>query len=477
MNDGENSAAEIALQVLIVDDDEAVRDSMSGFLRSRGWCVKSASSASEALEVLAKCDDVDVVITDVRMPGMSGISLLGEIRKRHPHVEVLICTGFSNESLAISALRAGAFDYFRKPLDGNEVAAALERTRRYKNLQNENSRLRAVIAKQSSKELGDVVIGENGGMRTILKQVRRVAEIPTATVLLTGESGAGKEVVARLIHRLGHPPGAPFVALNCGGIAETLLEAELFGHEKGAFTGAVRATAGVFEMAKGGTVLLDEISEMSSAAQSRFLRVLEERTLRRLGGSREIDVRDTRVIAATNRDLTAMVAAGDFRQDLYYRIQVACIHVPPLRERRNEIPALARRFLERAATATDRQFELTAAGEAALLAHDYPGNVRELRNLIDRACIFADDCHIGPRELGLHESGQVLPLVNRDAESQDDSESPLPTLEAAERQLIETAVARHPGNLSAAARALGLTPQTMYRRLAKFGLSGEDSKS
>ena len=457
---------DVLLHVLVVDDAEAVRDSLSLFLKSKGWQTDTVSSADEALRVVRE-GRIDIVITDVRMPGKDGIQLLHEIKAEHADVEVLICTGFSNESLAIEALRAGAFDYFRKPLDGNEIAGALERTRRFKQLREENARLRAVIAKQSDSDLRDVVIGDTGGMQDVLTQVRRVAEIPTAPILLTGESGTGKEVVARLVHRFGHPPDAPFVALNCGGIAESLLESELFGHEKGAFTGAHRSIAGVFEMAKGGTVLLDEISEMSCAAQSRFLRVLEERRLRRLGGTREIDVSDTRVIAATNRDLKAMVKSGEFRQDLYYRIQVACIHVPPLRERRSEIVDLARHFLRRAERVAGRSFRLTDAAEQALLAYDYPGNVRELRNLIDRATIFTVGSEIGPENLVL--GMDAVADASNSIFSGSDGDA-MPTLEASELNLIRRAVSHYPDNLSAAARALGISPQALYRRVEKFQL-------
>jgi DNA-binding NtrC family response regulator len=460
------AAESAALTVLIVDDDEAVRDSLSRYLKSRGWHSRTASSADEALQLI--CNGVgDIVLSDICMPGKDGLTLLREIKAHNPAIEVLLSTAFSSEDLAIGALKAGAFDYFRKPLDGGLVVSALERTRRFHELRTENARLKAVIAKMSEGDLPHVVFGESRASQDVLGQIRKVAEVSTATVLLTGESGVGKEVAARLIHRIGHQDNsAPFVAMNCGGIPETLLESELFGHEKGAYTGAHTSAQGVFEMAKAGTVLLDEISEMSSQAQTRFLRVIEERRLRRLGGTREIDVSNTRVIATSNRDLKQCVRDGEFREDLYYRIQVAVIHIPPLRERKADILPLAYHFLEQASRAVDRKCHLSSTAEAALLCNDFPGNIRELRNLMERAVIFAPNPEISVADLGL----PSLAAAVCECESGNPIEEPSLNLGTHEIALIRQALARHPDNIAAAARALGISSQALYRRLEKYGL-------
>ena len=450
--------------VVIVDDDEAVRDSLADYLQTAGWPVLQASDGAAALAI-AENGRGDIFISDIRMPGMDGITLLRRLRERDPNVEVLITTGFSSEESAVEALKAGAFDYFHKPLNAVEVEAALQRTRRYRAVRLENERLRTLLTRGNLADGEATLVGESSAVVTLLDQLTRLAAAPSATVLLQGESGVGKEVAARLLHRLTRGDGAPFVAVNCGGLPESLLESELFGHERGAFTGANRQTAGVFELALGGTVLLDEISEMSVHAQSRFLRILEDRRLRRLGGRREVNIQDLRIIASTNRDLEAMVAAGDFREDLYYRLQVVTLTLPALRDRPADIMPLANHFAARYGARRERPMVFCDTAVAALKAHGFPGNVRELRNRVERASIFAVADEIGPLDLGLS--------VADDSARLDNASGSL-NLAATERVLIQQALAQEDTHVGAA-RRLGISAQALYRKMEKHGIrSGGD---
>ena len=501
------AAQEPALTVLVVDDDEAVRDSLAEYLMSNGWQVDTAESAEAAL---AKVSDGigDIVISDVRMPGMDGITLLSKLKALDPDIEVLITTGFSNESLAINALKAGAFDYFRKPLNGLEVATSLQRTRRVQQLTQENRRLKALLARVTQLDEIHSFVGISRQAQELLKRLEKVAASPGATVLLTGESGVGKEVAARMIHRFSRAEGAPFIAVNCGGLPESLLESELFGHERGAFTGAEKRVPGVFEMAMGGTVLLDEISEMSMQAQTRFLRILEDRRFMRLGGTREVRLEGTRIIAATNRDLNAMVDEGKFRRDLFFRISVAPIHIPPLRERPDDILPLAYHFLERFSKQNNRKYTLSPETERALRSYSFPGNARDMRNVIERACIFCETPVIRARDLGIPLAPGIaddeLPDMGASANAFGETSAPAPAratdkpevdeaaatataprLDSAqslnltnhEVGLICEALRRHPDNHSAAARSLGISPQTLYRKLEKYHLRRDGSST
>lgn len=443
--------------ILVVDDDDAVRDSLSGYLEAEGWTVEQAACAEEALEAV-QLERIDAVISDIRMPGMDGIELLRQLKEHNRDVEVLITTGHSSESTAIEALKAGAFDYFRKPLRGQDISASLRRTRRLCELKHENHRLSALVQRLNRGSEKHTFVGDSPPAKRLLGMIEKVAASPHSTVLLTGESGTGKEIAARLIHELTTGTG-PFVALNCGGVAETLLESELFGHERGAFTGADRRAPGIFEMAIGGTVFLDEIGELSMRAQTRLLRVLEERTVRRLGGQREISVADMRVISATNRDLHESVNDGTFREDLFYRIQVAPICVPPLRERRQDIIPLSLHFLAQLQTRIGRSWSLSEAAQQALMQADLRGNIRDLRNVIERAIVFADGDTIEPRDLGLAVQG----------------DAPVPpsgsyNLREHELMLIQSAIRETPDNHSAVARSLGISPQALYRKLEKYGI-------
>ncbi len=472
--------------VLVVDDDEAVRDSLSSFLGSVGIQVRTASTPEEALGI-ARNEGVQVVISDVRMPGMDGITLLGKLHEISPDIEVLIVTGHSNEQLAIDALRAGAFDYFRKPLNAREIVESLRKTRQFQLLRAENRNLKALI-ERTQETAGAPVFGSAPASQELLARLQRAAAATETTVLLCGETGTGKEVAARFLHQHSRPSDAPFVAVNCGAFPEQLLEAELFGHEKGAFTGADKQKPGIFEMAQGGTVFLDEVSEMSLGAQSRFLRILEERKFRRVGGTREVEISGVRVIAATNRDLKQYVEEKKFREDLYWRLSVARIELPPLRERRQDIAPLARRFLDELSTRFRRKLSLAKAAERALAAYRFPGNIRELRNLLEHAAVFASNSDITPRDLGIPPApGDApdlpeVPLVPMPAVAPSPAAAPVSgkanapsigdnlDLDQMELNLVKEALRRHPGNHTRAAKALGITPQALYRKLEKFGM-------
>ena len=452
--------------VLIVDDDPVILDGLSGYLRLEEWRVECVQSANEALAMLRR-EGFGFVITDISMRGMSGIDLLQRIRVQHPDIEVIIMTGISTEDFAIQALRAGAVDYFHKPIRGPEVSASLMRSLRVMELKSRNSQLNALVSRYSHSQSAPQSFGQSSAALKLQEQLLKVAAIPDATILLTGESGAGKEVAARIVHQASRQEYAPFVAINCGGISESLLERELFGHEKGAFTGADKRSPGVFEMAIGGTVMLDEISEMSLTGQTRLLRVLEERSFRRVGGVAEVRLGATRVVAATNTDLEQLVKNGQFREDLYFRLNVVPVHVPALRERKEDILPLAEIFLQ--ATANGANLSFAPASKRMLEAYDYPGNIRELKNIVEHAAIFSSESVIHPSELSFSRLGAQQGGNGRDGGAGTLEETSL-NLVQSERRLIEKAM-EQAGNHSAAARALGITPQSLYRRLEKFNLS------
>ena len=454
-----------SIPVLIVDDEPVILDSLSSFLKLKGWDVACAGSAGEALADLRQRER-PIVITDVNMPDMDGLSLLAEIKREFPQTEVVIMTGIGTEELAIRALRAGAADYFRKPIKGPEVQASLLRCQRMMEVKSQNESLKALVFRQAPHVERDIVLGESPASRDTLARLKRLADAQDTTVLLIGDTGVGKEVAARLLHYWSKPADAPFVAINCGGVVESLLERELFGHERGAFTGAEKRSPGVFEMGIGGTILLDEITELSIGAQSRLLRVLEERTFRRVGGTADIPLRNARVIATTNKELQAKVSSGEFREDLFFRLNVVPIRLAPLRERPEEIPVLARSFLTRM---KGEAYTFSAEAEAALGRYAYPGNIRELKNIVEYAAIFSAGPTIQPADLA-----PVLPLGG--------GSPPLPApgpagpapsglnLREQEVALIRQALGASPGNHSASARSLGITPQALYRRMKKYGL-------
>ena len=442
-------------RILVVDDEYSVRDSLASWFRKDGHDVVAAGNAEEALDML-RADGVDVAIVDIKMPGMDGVELQKRIRELDPSLAVIMITAFASVDTAVRTLKQGAFDYVMKPVDPDELSHLVRRALEHRRLTDENVQLRGTI---DHFVAGDSIVGESPPMRKVMELAEHVAKTD-ATVLILGESGTGKELVARAIHANSARRYAPIIAVNCGGLPETLLESELFGHEKGAFTGAAHKRKGRLEMADGGTLFLDEIGSIGMKTQVDLLRVLETKEFTRLGGSRPVNV-DFRVICATNEDLRAAVAVGRFREDFYYRVNVFTIEVPPLRQRRSDIPLLARHLLERFGRQMDtRVTGISPEAMAMLDAYDWPGNVRELSNAIERALVVGEGPDIVPRDLPLR--GAVRP---------NGSFGPVDSLAEVERRHIALVLERTDWNISQAARLLNVDRATVYNKIKKYGLS------
>jgi two-component system response regulator FlrC len=441
--------------ILVVDDEPAMRLLLSSVLVEEGHDVTSAASGEEALQLIAK-RHFHLVLTDLKMPGISGLELLEQVKRDDPGTAVIILTAFGTVEGAVEAMRMGAVHYLLKPLSNpEELRLSVRRVLEERRVTDETTNLRQ--ATEAVFPFGEIVAGD-GKMQAALELGRSVA--PTdATVLITGETGTGKELMARAIHHWSPRAGQSFVAVNCAALAESLLESELFGHEKGSFTGAVGQRRGRFELAHGGTLFLDEIGEMTHALQSKLLRVLQEGTFERVGGTKTVTV-DVRVIAATNRDLQRLVAERIFREDLYYRLSVFPILLPPLRERPADILPLAARVLQQANRRFGKRI-VGFAGDVPALLQEYawPGNIRELQNVVERAVILCRDERIPSAHLHLSVSP---PVPSADAPK---------TLMDLEREAILSALAAHKGNRRKAADQLGIGLRTLYTRLREYGIS------
>ncbi|ATB48477.1 sigma-54-dependent transcriptional regulator [Corallococcus macrosporus] len=445
-------------RILVADDEEGVRSFLAEALEYEGHSVTTAADGEEAARLMAR-QGVDLLLTDLRMPGMDGLTLLRKVREEQPDVEVVVLTAVGTVESAVAAMKAGAFDYLLKPVGSPAelrltVARALER-RALLNWKTE--------ARQSA---GDVELSWGApAMSPVVEALRKVA--PTqATVLLVGESGTGKEVTARALHQWSERADGPFVAVNCAALTETLLESELFGHEKGAFTGAVAQRRGRIELAQGGTFFLDEVGELKAELQAKLLRVLQERRFERVGGTRTLEA-DVRWVAATNRDLKAMMARGEFREDLYHRLAVFPIRLPSLRERREDLRPLAELLLRRIGDELGRPgLRLSPEAVARLEAFAWPGNVRELRNALERAAILADGPVVEPRHLWLDPTGAGGPAA--EASTSEGGRLPDLTLEELERRAIEQAIADEAGNRKRAAQRLGIGLRTLYDKLRRY---------
>lgn len=444
--------------VLVVDDEEAQRKVLAGFLRKAGYEALAAGSVDEALETV-RARSVDAVLTDLKMPGKGGLELLAEIRALAPDVPVIVLTAFGTVDSAVEAMKRGAVDFLTKPVDLGALEVLLVRALERRALESENRELRTQLRERYRLEGLETA---NTRMAEAINLAARAAA-SKATVLIRGESGTGKELLARAVHQASPRRDAPLVAVNVAALPETLLESELFGHERGAFTGADRERRGRFELADHGTLLLDEIGDLPRGTQVKLLRVLQEQAFERLGGTRTIHV-DVRVLAATNRDLEAMVREGSFREDLYYRLDVVTIAIPPLRERREDVPAIAESLLRRfAAEAGGRPKRLSREALDLLLRYRFPGNVRELENVLLRAVVLSRGELITTSDLPLH-LGELSP------EPAEGTGSLVQRLAAHERALLSEALARAEGVQTRAARALGISERHLRYRLRKHGL-------
>jgi len=462
-------------RILVVEDKASLREMLCATLESAGHEVEQAADGAAALDVLCQRRFL-LVITDMRLPGADGMDVLKAARQGDPDLPVIMMTGHGTVELAVEAMKEGAFDFLTKPVDINHLLLLVGRAVERRQLQFENLLLREIF----SEKMGfPRIIGEDTGLREILAQVRKVA--PTvATVLITGESGTGKELIARATHHLSGREERPFVAINCAAIPATLLESELFGHEKGAFTGASARKKGKFELADGGSLFLDEIGEIPGELQPKILRVLQEKSFERVGGNEVIEV-NVRIIAATNRELAERVKEGGFRQDLFFRLNVFPVHMPPLRARRGDIPLLAEAFVRRFSREVRQRSEMTFSAGALeqLAAHDWPGNIRELENCIERAVILCTGSEIGPELLGIGPSlapggrptaeqtlGELVDLEGSLAEASGRAAA------LAERIKIGRALVESGGVRSRAAAALGVSQKTLLAKIREYGLDG-----
>jgi two-component system response regulator HydG len=452
--------------ILLVDDDERLCGAMAKVLRGEGHSVICAGSASQALELLRE-QNLSLVISDLLLPGLDGIELLKAARQARPEVEVLLITGHGSVAKAVEAMRVGAYDFIEKPIESAGLLKVVAKALEKQHLSQENRQLRRQLEQQHEAGL---LIGDSPAMQALKTLIRQIA--PTqVTVLIQGESGTGKELVADAIHDLGDRAGQPLVKLSCAAIPETLLESELFGHERGAFTGAVATRSGKFEVAHGGTLLLDEIAEMSPPLQAKLLRVLQDGQFQRLGGTRTLRA-DVRLLAATHADLPKRIVENRFRHDLYYRLNTVQVFLPPLRDRTEDIPLLAAHFLLRFAAQMQRNVRRIAPGAMdQLLAHTWPGNVRELEHVIERAvALCPGDTIVGfsfapilqastaPASPAANSSGVTIPIGT-------------PMTEAT-RLLVEATIEQCGGNKLQAARLLGIPPRTMYRHFARLKANG-----
>jgi two-component system response regulator HydG len=447
--------------VLVVDDDPAHRTMLRTLLTGWGYAIDEADDGSAAIERVHE-RVFDLIMMDIRMVKVSGLQALAEIKALNPAIPIIIMTAYSSVESAVEALKSGAYDYLTKPLDFDELRLVMERAMEHTHLRQENRLLRETLGSHFDTQH---IIGRSAPMMRLMETVAQVAP-SEATVLITGESGTGKEMIAGAIHFNSPRKDGPFVKINCAAITETLLESELFGHEKGAFTGAHRQKEGRFRQAHGGSLFLDEISEMSLAMQVKLLRVLQEREITRVGGEEVIKV-NVRIIAATNKDLAREIEEGRFREDLYYRLNVVALEMPPLRERREDIPLLAQHFLEALSRDNRKNIKgFTPQAMDRLMKYDWPGNVRELMNAVERGVILSRSEYLDEEVLSLISSDESS---FQDISSGDGANANMP-LDEVEKTTILKTLESAGGNKSEAARRLGITRRTLHKRLKLYGV-------
>lgn len=444
--------------ILVVDDEINIRGALVTLLEKKGYQVRGAASGEEAMIRLDEAT-ADLVLTDIKMPGMGGLEFLRRLKQKWPDIEVIVMTAYGSIDTAVEAMRDGAYDYLSKPIERDRLPVVVERALDRHALARENRQLKDRL---ETRARFDEMVGESEPMKQVYRLVEMVAD-SDATVLLTGESGTGKELVARAIHHKSLRAGGPFITLNCGALPENLFESELFGYEKGAFTGAMATKVGRFELADGGTLLLDEVGELSLKSQVDFLRVLETKEFRRLGGTKLITV-DTRIIAATNRNLEEAVKQGDFREDLYYRLNVVPVRLPPLRERHDDIPLLVDRFLGEFSSRHHRDTKDVSRDAMRLLRlYAWPGNIRQLRNLMERLVVTVKEPVIKPEHLP--EDVQV---------SKDDARTMVVTLgtslEEIERTVIERTLAEVTNHREKAAKLLGISLRSLQYKIKEYNI-------
>jgi DNA-binding NtrC family response regulator len=442
------------ISILIVDDEESVRDSLFNWFLEDGFRVECAENARKALTIL-ESDQFDIVLADIKMPGMDGLEMLRRIKSIRSDAIVIVMTAFATVDTAVKALKDGAFDYVTKPFDPDDLTHLIRNATKQISLSDENENLKKKVV---SLENVEDIIGNSEAVKVMLREVESVAQT-NSSVIITGESGTGKELVARAIHANSPRKFFPFVSVHCGALTESLLESELFGHEKGAFTGAMYNRKGRFEMADSGSIFLDEIATISSKMQVELLRVLESKTFMRVGGNKEISS-DFRVICATNKDLKSMVEKGTFREDLFYRLNVVNIQIPPLRDRLADIPLLVDYFIKKYCTSMNKPpASIDPAALKRLQEFNFPGNIRELENMIERAIVVGDGKKIGLKDLPLEKT-----IVNNSAESLDDFE----------RAFILQILNKYGWNISRAAKALKVDRVTLYHKIKKYDLKPSD---
>jgi DNA-binding NtrC family response regulator len=438
------------VSILIVDDEESVRDSLYNWFIDDGYDVECAEDGKKALNLL-ESKDFDIVLADIKMPGMDGMELHKRIKTLTKEPIFIIMTAFASVDTAVQALKNGAFDYVTKPFDPDDLSHLIRNAARQVALQEENATL-----KESITSLVDVedIVGESDALKKVLKDVESIAQ-SNSSVIITGESGTGKELIARAIHSNSSRKYFPMISVHCGALSESLLESELFGHERGAFTGASFTRKGRFEMADGGTIFLDEIATISPKMQVELLRVLETKTFMRVGGNKELSS-DFRVICATNRDLGSMVKNGTFREDLFYRLNVLNIKIPPLRKRKEDIPLLVNHFIKKYCKSMSRDLlTIDPAAMKHLMSFEFPGNVRELENMIERAIVVGNGKEIKLKDLPMGKE-----MISSSVESLDELEL----------NHIQKILKKYDWNISRAARALNVDRATLYNKIKKFGL-------
>ena len=442
------------ISILIVDDEESVRDSLYNWFIEDGFRVESAENAKRALTIL-ESDQFDIILADIKMPGMDGLEMLRRIKSIKPDSIVIVMTAFATVDTAVKALKDGAYDYVTKPFDPDDLTHLIRNATKQISLVEENETLKQKV---TSLENVEDLIGKSEAMKGVLRQVESVAQT-SSSVIITGESGTGKELVARAIHANSPRKFFPFVSVHCGALTESLLESELFGHEKGAFTGAMYNRKGRFEMADSGSIFLDEIATISTKMQVELLRVLESKTFMRVGGNKEISS-DFRVICATNKDLKSMVEKGTFREDLFYRLNVVNIQIPPLRDRKDDIPMLVNYFINKYCTSMNKPpASIDTAALNRIQEFNFPGNIRELENMIERAIVVGNGKKITLKDLPLEKT-----FVSSTAESLDDFE----------KAFILQILNKYDWNISRTARALKVDRVTLYNKIKKYDLKLAD---